>query len=187
MGNRGCLHDPSGQIVRQHIGTRWIICLLEFKGRRRAVMTPDRYTELFFLDEATALSAGHRPCAECHRQRFELFRSLWAEANPKLAGTSRPSAAALDAALHRERTATGRSAERMCASLDGLPAGTFVTPDARSAYLVLDSRVLRWTPAGYEPSVPAHIQFPARVLTPPSVVGTLAAGYPVDIHPSANQ
>jgi hypothetical protein len=74
MGNRGRLHDDGGVIWRSYQGKRWIICLLEFKDRRRAVMTPGQYTELFFLDEATAFAAGHRPCAECQRDRFEMFR-----------------------------------------------------------------------------------------------------------------
>src|SRR5687768_4377928 len=77
MGNRGRLHDGEGRIVRPHVGIRWIICRLSFKGRRRQLMTPGAYTELFFLDEATALSAGHRPCAECMRDRFLAFREAW--------------------------------------------------------------------------------------------------------------
>src|SRR5262245_5003529 len=105
-GNRGCLHNEHGQIVRPFQGERWIHCLLEFKGRHRSpLMRPGCYTELFFLDEATALSAGHRPCAECQRDRFNLFRDYWAKANPRAAGP-RPSAVELDAFLHRERTAT---------------------------------------------------------------------------------
>ncbi|HEY3229252.1 MAG TPA: hypothetical protein VGJ87_08530, partial [Roseiflexaceae bacterium] len=80
MGNRGCLHDERKRIVRTYQVRRWIICLLEFKGRWRAIMSPGKYTELFFLDEATALAAGHRPCAECQRERFTMFRAHWAAA-----------------------------------------------------------------------------------------------------------
>jgi hypothetical protein len=114
-GNRGCLHDEHGRIRRRYQGERWIICVLEFKGRRRPLMTPGRYTELFFLDEATALAAGHRPCAECQRDRFNLFRDTWAKANPEvartartawLARTARLAATALDRCLHLERTET---------------------------------------------------------------------------------
>src|ERR1700732_822885 len=82
LGNRGVLHDDQGRIKRAWQLKRWIVCVLEFKGRRRAVMTPGRYTELFFLDEATALAAGHRPCAECRRERFNAFREAWLRGDP---------------------------------------------------------------------------------------------------------
>jgi len=187
MGNRGCLHDAQGRIRRQYIGRRWIICLLEFKGRHRAVMSPGHYTELFFLDEASALAAGHRPCAECQRARFDLFRESWAQANPALAGTTRPSAVSLDAQLHHERLGPVVDADRTCRSLETLPGGTFITPDERLAYLVLDGELLLWAPGGYTPQDVREFRFRARVLTPLSVVRTLSAGYPVDIHPSAVQ
>jgi hypothetical protein len=147
-GNRGCLHDEQQHIRRHFQGTRWIICLLKFKGRRRNLMTPGHYTELFFLDEATALAAGHRPCAECQRERFTQFRDLWAKANPELAGTPRPAATAMDLVIHEERTAT--DSQRNCTSIEHLPDGVFVTDDEHHAYLVLTGRVLRWSPEGYE-------------------------------------
>jgi hypothetical protein len=148
-------------------------------------MVPGHYTELFFLDEATALAAGHRPCAECQRDRFNLFRQTWAGANPRLSGTRPPAATTLDEALHRERTATSGRARRPCDVLDTLPDGTFVTTDGETAYLVLGNRLLQWTPYGYE-HLPARVlRDPVRMLTPSSVVRTLAAGYPVGIHPSA--
>src|SRR4051812_47447827 len=106
MGNRGCLHDAHGHIRRAYVTKRWIICLLDFKGVRRTVMTPGRWTELFFLDEATALAAGHRPCAYCQRARFTLFREIWAAANPALAGDHLPAAPQIDAVLHQERMTT---------------------------------------------------------------------------------
>jgi hypothetical protein len=183
-GNRGCLHDDRQNIRRQFQGTRWIICLLEFKGRRRRLMTPGHYTELFFLDEATALAAGHRPCAECQRERFTRFRDLWATANPELAGTSRPAATVMDAAIHKERTAPLDHVDRSCHSIEHMPDGVFVTDDDRTAYLILAGELLRWTPAGYErPTSP--LKYPVRVLTPASVVRALAAGYAADIHRSA--
>jgi hypothetical protein len=185
MGNRGCLHDEHEQIRRQFRGKRWIICLLEFKQRKRPIMTPGQYTELFFLDEATALAAGHRPCAECQRERFDLFRKIWAKANPELANLALPSAISLDAALHSERLATGSQAYRFYASTENLPDGTFVTVDEQIAYLVLKKRLLSWTPDGYEQHALQSIHSPVRVLTPASVVRTLAEGYPVGIHPSA--
>src|SRR5207248_6900050 len=98
-GNRGCLHDERGSIRRRYDGRCWIACRLEFRGRRRgALLQPGRYTELFFLDEATAFAAGHRPCAECRHDDYARFATLWRELHPGQAG-----AAAIDAQLHGER------------------------------------------------------------------------------------
>ncbi len=181
-GNRGCLHDDHQQIHRPYLGKRWIICLLEFKGRKRPMMTPGRYTELFFLDEATALAAGHRPCAECQRERFNLFRERWASTFEDMARTPLPAAIVLDEILHKERTSQTHTFHD---SIENLPDGTFVTDDEQTAYLVMKHQVLRWSPAGYEqPETP--LRYPVRVLTPPSVVRTLARGYPVGIHASAS-
>lgn len=187
MGNRGCLHDDRERIRRQFQGKRWIVCLLSFKGRKRSVMTPGQYTELFFLDEATALAAGHRPCAECQRERFNLFRDTWAGANPEKAGTSPLRATILDAVLDEERRAGNPSPDRSCDTVENLPDGVFVTNDEQTAYLVLGKKLLRWSPFGYEHPAVGSIRFPARILTPASVVRTLAAGFPVRIHPSAFQ
>jgi len=185
-GNRGCLHDDHQQIRRQFRGQRWIICLLDFKGRTRSIMTPGRYTELFFLDEATALAAGHRPCAECQRARLNQFREIWAKSNPETLKAARPAATAMDAILHQERTVTMQS-RRFFNAVGDLPDGTFVTDDEHHAYLVLRKLLLRWSPAGYEGPVKRDINLPLRVLTPASVVRTLRAGYPVSIHSSALQ
>src|SRR6476646_261897 len=92
MGNRGRLHDAGVKILRPFALKRWLICKLEFKERHRPVMAPNQYTELFFLDEATALAAGHRPCAECNRPGYNLFRELWTQANPDWYGKGLPSA-----------------------------------------------------------------------------------------------
>src|SRR5690242_12189946 len=132
MGNRGCLHDDGDHPLRQYQSRRWIICVLDFKGRSRAPMPPGQYTSLFFLDEATALAAGHRPCAECQRERFTSFRAHWAAANPDLAGSAAPLADTIDAALHRERISDHRRQHdkaklTYAARLSELPDGTFVT------------------------------------------------------------
>lgn len=185
-GNRGCLHDDRQNIRRQFQGTRWIICLLEFKGRKRTLMTPGHYTELFFLDEATALAAGHRPCAECQRERFIRFRDLWARANPALAGSSHPAATVMDAAIHQERTSPTGQGNRSCHSIQNMPDGVFVTNDDRTAYLIVAGGLLRWTAAGYE-RPPALLEYPLRILTPASVVRTLAGGYAAAIHSSASR
>lgn len=181
MGNRGCLHDDHGRIKRPFRGERWIICLLEFKGRKRSVMSPGQYTELFFLDEATALAAGHRPCAECQRARFNLFREYWTRANPGIA-SGRLSAALIDAALHLERTSNETRARRYCDSLESLPDGTFVTDDERAAFLVFKNQLWEWSPFGYQAPEKRALKLPARIITPASIVRMLAAGYPVGVH-----
>lgn len=186
MGNRGCLHDAHGQIRRPFQGQRWIVCLLAFKGRKRPLMWPGHYTELFFLDEATALAAGHRPCAECQRERFNLFRELWATANPELTNTRRPTATVLDAYLHQERLVTSPEARHRCHSIETLPDGTFVTDAEHTAYLVLKKQLWRWKPTGYDHQPEySHHNPTMYVLTPASVMRVLALGYPVGIHPTA--
>lgn len=148
MGNRGgVLHDDHRRIVRDQTSRRWIVCLTEFKGRQREVMTPDRYTELFFLDEATALAAGHRPCFECRRPDATRFLDLWR----RTAGTDAP-VGGLDAVLGDERRVprsplgTGKRTHR--AHLGGLPAGTMVDLDGQ-AWVIGGERMRRWTPDGY--------------------------------------
>ena len=107
MGNRGVLHDDEGRIRRPWQVRRWILCLLEFRGRHRAVMTPNRYTELFFLDEATGLGAGHRPCFECRRARFLAFREAWSSGNYGTVPPLTVRARAIDDRLHGERVSPG--------------------------------------------------------------------------------
>jgi hypothetical protein len=187
MGNRGCLHNDRGEIRRQYQLKRWIICVLDFKNRHRPIMTPGHYTELFFLDEATAFAAGHRPCAECQRERFNLFRTNLAETNSDLWGVTRPAAPLIDEALHRERQTPEGKKRTYKDDLNDLPDGTFVTfDDDSNAYLVLQRALLRWSPFGYEPIIarrPAYSQ--VKVLTPPSIVRILLAGYEAAVHISA--
>jgi hypothetical protein len=184
MGNRGCLHNDRRQIKRNYQLQRWIICVLEFRGRHRTVMKPGHYTELFFLDEATALAAGHRPCAECQRPRFNLFRETWAVANPELTSEKRPAAPLIDACLHKERLNGNYVLDRW-QLFKTLPNGAFITFDEVDAYLVLNGKLFRWTPAGYEKDTIPKTKTGPRVLAPPSIVKALEAGYPVDIHGSA--
>ena len=104
-GNRGCLHNDEGEILRRYATKRWIACRLSFRGRRRRpLMAPGRFTELFFLDEATALAAGHRPCAECRRSDYNRFSDLWLALHPGQIGAD-----AIDAQLHAERLAVGKT------------------------------------------------------------------------------
>jgi hypothetical protein len=144
-GNRGCLHDATGRIRRRYNGRRWIACRLQFRGwHRQPLLQPGRFTELFFLDEATAFAAGHRPCALCRREDFNRFAEIWSELHP-----GRDGAEAIDAQLHRERVDPGtRGQRRHESALDDLPDGVFVVRDGAPC-LVLGSELLSWTPAGY--------------------------------------
>jgi hypothetical protein len=123
LGNRGVLHDAEGRIRRTWQVKRWIVCVLDFRGRKRTVMTPGRYTELFFLDEAMALAAGHRPCAECRHARFLDFGHAWALVRPEGGAFPRPTADEIDRRLHAERVAADRSKQSFVAALDDLPDG----------------------------------------------------------------
>src|SRR5262245_55192180 len=125
MGNRGVLHDEGGRVRRAWQVRRWLVCVLEFRGRQRRVVTPGRYTELFFLDEATALAAGHRPCAECRRGRFNAFRAAWAAAFPDTSGSPLPTADEIDRRLHAERVGEDGSKRCFTARLNELPDGVF--------------------------------------------------------------
>ncbi|HLT02438.1 MAG TPA: hypothetical protein VK001_09670, partial [Geminicoccaceae bacterium] len=154
MGNRGILHDETRRLGAARWRHRaWICCRLSFKDRRREVMAPGRYTELFFLDEATALAAGHRPCYECRRDDFRAFRAAWRRA----LGSPDASAAGIDRALHEARVdPRTRRQIRFEAALDDLPDGTFVLlPDDTSALLLIaGDRLLPWHPGGYGPPQP---------------------------------
>jgi hypothetical protein len=184
MGNRGVLHDRHGEIRRNHALERWIICELEFKGRRRSPMTPGQYTELFFYDEATALAAGHRPCAECRRARYTAFRAAWTAGNPGASTSGRLSAPELDRRLHRDRIAGDGSQATFTAPCGKLPDGTFVTrgpePDAPPE-LLRAGELWAWQPSGYATNAPAEEAEMVRVLTPRSTVNAIAAGYRPEI------
>jgi hypothetical protein len=159
FGNRGRLHDDEGRIRRRFVGRRWIACRLEFRGRHHGAMPPGRYTGLFFLDEATAFAAGHRPCAECrHEDYVRLVEICGARAD------------AIDARLHEERFGARR--ER---PLEGLPDGAFVIREGEP-WLVLGDELLRWTPGGYTQRV-ARPGGRATVITPSSLVDVLRSGW----------
>ena len=177
MGNRGgVLHNDQREIVRQCNGRRWITCLLEFKGIRRSVMSPGHYTELFFLDEAVALAAGHRPCAECRRPRFNAFRTAWTHP-----GALAP---AIDAELHRARVDSRGRKVTYEASLNSLPDGCFVHIDG-SSYLVWDEALLLWSPEGYVKEERRPSGLKVMVLTPESTVECIRRGYRPEVHESA--
>jgi hypothetical protein len=184
MGNRGCLHDEAGRIRRAFVGRRWIICVLQFKGRRRPLMTPGHYTELFFLDEATALAAGHRPCVECQRDRYRLFLRHWLARRPASARRP-PPVDTVDGVLHTERLDGRRDRATYVEAPSRLPSGVMVA-DGDQAYLVQGTALLPWTPAGYAAPRPLP-DATLHVLTPRSIVEAIADGYPVDVHPSASR
>lgn len=178
MGNRGGrLHDPATRtITRHHASRQWIACVLDFDNRRRTVMGTG-YTELFFLDEVTALAAGHRPCFECRRKDAEAFFEIHRRVN---ALDNRLPAAALDRVLHGERMA-GAKPQAVPATL---PDGAMIAGDGE-AFAVRKGHVLRWTPGGYDRAVPVDGMTRATVLTPPLIVSILAAGYRPRWHQSA--
>jgi hypothetical protein len=188
MGNRGgCFHRADQTLTARRWATRtWIACLLKFKGRRRQLMQPNRYTELFFLDEATALAAGHRPCFECRRAAAQRFAELWGKTHrlPKPARAHQ-----MDDILHPERLGPRGAKRTHMAALAGLPDGVFVLHAANGAapraYLVDAYRLLAWSPAGYEDFISRPAQALIEVLTPPSIVAVLSAGYRPMLHPSA--
>jgi hypothetical protein len=181
MGNRGGRFHTQARTLtmRRWASRQWICCVLAFKGRHRDVWGRS-YTELFFLDEPTALAAGHRPCFECRRGDAENFAEYWRQARGK---RERPRAAEMDQALHRERLAR-RAKRRYRRSIDGLPDAGFIAMDG-AAFAIRGDHLLRWTPAGYEERIPRPCGSMVEVLTPTSIIDVLAAGYQPRWHPSA--
>jgi len=183
MGNRGILHDADRTIVRDSQVRRWIACRLEFRGRHRRVMAPGTWTELFFLDEATALAAGHRPCAECRHADYRRFQTAWQLGVPGAAGeTAR--ANTMDVVLHAERRVRPWVKRTHVAAFSSLPDGTYVALDGQ-AWLVHGDRRLAWSADGYHHRAPRPVGGDVTVLTPPSIVAVLRAGYQAEVHPSA--
>jgi hypothetical protein len=180
-GNRGIIHDPQTRTLlsRRWTTKAWITCALEYKDARRDVMRRRSWTELFFLDEATALAAGHRPCFLCRRSAAEAFRGAWTIGN----GGDRPLAPQLDEVLHRERLAKGRKRlHALPTAIGELPDGAMVAIGTAS-YLISGGRALEWTEDGYREG-PSSLSA-AELLTPPSTVRALAAGYRLILHPTA--
>jgi hypothetical protein len=177
MGNRGILHDAHQRLRRRWAGRAWICCLLEFQGRRDPVMAPGHYTRLFFLDEPTALAAGHRPCAYCRRSAYNAFRDAWASGNPQHGLGPTPRATEIDRVLHAERLTDGGAKRLHPAALDGLPDGTFIAPDGETrSLLIWQQQLWEWSPGGYQAADPLT-SGSVLTLTPPSIVAALAAGF----------
>jgi hypothetical protein len=172
-GNRGCLHDAGGRIRRRYNGKRWIACHLRFKDWHRSpLMQPGRFTELFFLDEATAMAAGHRACALCRREDFNRLTEIWRRIHPGQVGAD-----VIDARLHAERVGADRRTRlHEGVELGGLPDGAFVVWDGEP-HLTLGHALLRWTPFGYEDRIPRPARERVKLITAPSLVEVLRAGW----------
>ena len=178
MGNRGRLHEGAGtrDIVRSHRSRAWITCLLEFRGRYTPQWAPNHYTQLFFLDEAVAFAAGHRPCAECRRSEYNAYRQAWQHNH----GDAMPYAKDMDSVLHRERTG-----EPQLMVWTDLPDGVFVETERGPAVVagdhvtVFDEQVY-----AYGERLRRPVEGHATVITPASNVAVLRAGYPVQIDQS---
>jgi hypothetical protein len=180
-GNRGIIHDPATRTLlkKRWSGPAWITCLCEFRGWRRPVMGRRSWTELFFLDEATAFAAGHRPCFFCRRDDANRFRAAWELGN----GVANVRARDMDTVLHRERLDRGeKRLHPLPVPIEKLPDGAMVQAGA-TYFLIARGRLMRWTMAGYrEASRPIE---QAMLLTPPSTLRALGAGYRLVLHPSA--
>lgn len=187
MGNRGILHDEAGVIVREWASPVWVTCKLEFRGRSSpGQFRPGRYSKLFFLDEATAFAAGHRPCGECQRARYVEFRDAWKSANVPVEKWDQFTLKAVDQQLHSERVARDRSKRKSTLDLssENLPYGTIVEWNAKAWLVSRHGALLPWTFDGYgEPVQPP--QQSVSVLTPASVVRMFAAGFTPAVHTSA--
>jgi hypothetical protein len=180
-GNRGIIHDPATKtLLKKRWSTpAWLTCLCEFRGWRRQVMGGRSWTELFFLDEATAFAAGHRPCFFCRRDDANRFRAAWEQGN----GVAKLLARDIDAVLHRERLDRGsKRLHPLPMPLNSLPDGAMVQAGDES-YLIVQGRAMRWSPAGYRGADSAIEN--AMLLTPPSTLRALGAGYQPVLHPSA--
>lgn len=174
MGNRGILHDESGRVSRNHAHQAWITCALDFKGREQVLMAPGRYTQLFFLDEATAFAAGHRPCAECRRERYRSFVEAWLGVHGHPVA-SRPIPQIIDRALHSARITRAGAKITFQALFGDLPDGSIVEESGQPV-LAWSGRAFRWTFDGYR-----HIALSPKsqvtVLTPKPIVDVFATGW----------
>jgi hypothetical protein len=181
-GNRGIIHDPATRtLLKKRWSTdAWLTCVLDFRGRRRRVMERRSWTELFFLDEATAFAAGHRPCFFCRRDDANRFRAAWEKGNR----TGEVLAPEIDAVLHRERFTSAKKLHPLPKPIDKLPDGTMVQA-GEECFLIVGGKPFAWSPDGYLATKRDLSE--AKLLTPPSVVRAFAAGYRPVLHGSAER
>lgn len=184
MGNRGCLHDDSGVIRKASARKAWVTCRLEWKDIQRKVLSPGKYTELFFLDEATAFAAGHRPCNDCRSEAYSAFKAAWQASQ---SGGGFVKAEAMDNQIHAERMDAGKAKRTFAAQVGDLPDGTMVLPSqgAQQPCLLWRGRLWPWSFQGYGTPLGVDRHMVVDVLTPVSICAVLASGYPVMVHPSA--
>ena len=180
-GNRGIIHDPATKtLLKKRWSTpAWLTCTYEFRGRHREVMAQRSWTELFFLDEATALAAGHRPCFYCRRDDANRFRAAWEKGNRVHDVRMHD----IDTVLHHERLDHGKKRlHPLLVPLDQLPEGAMVQ-QGEDSFLITQGRALLWSPAGY--AAAEQLSGEVTLLTPPSTLRTLHAGYRAVLHPTA--
>ena len=183
-GNRGIIHDVASKTLlnRRWSNKAWITCALDDRGRWRDVMAQRSWTELFFLDEAVAFAAGHRPCFACRRIAAEAFRSAWGRAQQM---ASPPSAPAMDAVLHGERLDRRRKRiHPLTMPIADLPDGAVVARD-QSAFTIVAGQAYRWTESGYD--LAQHLSKADGLLTPPSTLSAMRAGYRPVLHPAIDR
>ncbi len=186
-GNRGVIHNERKEIVKNHAVKYWITCVLDYKGARRQVMSPNRWTELFFLDEATAFAAGHRPCGFCRHADFKRFKNLWMAANGAHYGLSDPiKMDVIDACIHQERLDSNGLQKTFNAPLTTLPDGSFVRMEGNNQpYLWLHQNLYEWSFGGYNKVLEFDKNQTVIVLTPISYIAVFKAGYVPQVHASA--
>lgn len=175
MGNRGCLHDDAGEIIRPWAHTHWISCSISYGSRRAAINAPGRYSQLFFLDECVALASGHRPCAQCRRPQYHsLRRALSDEATPIISLR----AAFIDRLIHRSRAPMLGIEVRQSGTISTLPDGSmFTRPKYAGAWLLWRGRAHKWTHSGYVDQQRVSGREVVSLLTPAVMVRALRGGY----------
>lgn len=182
MGNRGILHDDTRKILRTHAHQNWVACALSFNDRRRQIMAPGKYTELFFLDEATAFAAGHRPCATCRRDRYLAFTQAWRDVHG-VPDARRSLPQTIDRSLHAARIDRQRHKVTHKSSVDSLPNGALFS-DGEDMVLVYQRQHLLWNFEGYQ--VRDRItQRDVTVLTPQPIIEVFRSGYTPHVHETA--
>lgn len=176
LGNRGVIHNEHKEIVKPYTIKAWIICMLEFRGRHREIMQPDRWTELFFLDEATAFSAGHRPCFQCRYKDHIRFKEHWINGNPQYGFDMKKSVKEIDEIIHTERIDKQGRKISYTEQIKNLPDGIILNKEDE-CYLLSKGKLYHWTPFGYDYYEDAVPELTVEVLTPFSIVNTFKAGY----------
>jgi hypothetical protein len=183
-GNRGIVHSGPNNITRFHAHNSWVTCALEFRGRWNEQWIPHRLTWLYFHDEAVSMAAGHRPCNECRHSSYVAYRRAWADG----LGVEPPTAKEMNRRLHGERLVRGTHTRKFHhADWSDLPTGAFVRLADGHPAVVVGERIVEWTSQGYRAQRPRPSHGPTTLITPPSTVAVLRAGYPVQIDDAARR